>query len=169
MRRVNCIAALMAAMVGASAAFAQNAPAVTVGNAWSRATSASAGTGGVYLSLSATAAADRVTGASSPVAERAELHETVNENGVMKMLPVPALAVEPGRPVTMKPGGLHIMLMGLKQPLRRGERFPLSLTFEKSAPVTVSVIVEGPGASGPAMDHGSMNHGSTGREAPKPK
>jgi copper(I)-binding protein len=96
----------------------------------------------------------------------------------MKMLPVTALAVEPGKPVALKPGSLHIMLLGLKQPLRRGDRFPLTLTFEKAPPVTVDVAIQGPGAAGPAMDHGSMgsgtmNHGSMApgsmnHEAPKP-
>src|SRR5260370_28733473 len=119
-------ALLLAALATGPAAFAQASPSVAVGDAWSRATSASARTGGVFLSLRATGAADRVTGASTPVAERAELHETVNDKGGMKMLPVTALAGEPGQPVALEPGSLHIMLLGLKQPLRRGGTLSLS-------------------------------------------
>ncbi len=160
----QAISAALLLLTVSGAAFAQTAPAVTVGNAWSRATSARAQTGGVYLSLTAIGAADNVIGASTPVAEQAELHSTMNDNGVMKMLPVPVLTVEPGKPMVMTPGTVHIMLMGMKQQLRRGEHFPLTLTFKNAPPATVSVVVEGPGASGPAMDHGSMNH-----DASKPR
>ena len=70
----------------------------------------------------------------------------------MRMRPVQALPLAPGKPLTMRPGGYHIMLMELKQPLRRGESFPLTLTFEHAAPVTVQVPVVASSASGP-MQH----------------
>ena len=91
-------------------------------------------------------------GVLDPAAMMAELHETRKENGVMRMRSVQALPLEPGKPVKMQPGGYHIMLMDLKQPLEQGESFPITLTFEHAAPVTVQVPVMAPGAAGP-MQH----------------
>lgn len=149
---------ILAAFLLAAPALAQ-AQGVTVDHPWARATAPSAKVGGVFLTLVPGAAPDKVVGASSPVAGSVELHRTVQENGVMKMLPVETLPVEPGKPVELKPGGLHIMLMGLKQQLKQGTTFPVTLTFEKSPPVTATVTVAGPGASGPAMDMHS-GHGA---------
>lgn len=153
--------ALLAALLLAAPAFAQ-AQGVTVDHPWARATTPSAKAGGLFLTLKGGAEPDRLLGASTPVAEVSELHRTVQENGVMKMLPVDALPVEAGKPVELKPGGLHIMLMGLKRQLKQGETFPVTLRFEKSPPVTATVTIAGPGAAGPAMDM----HGGHG--APKP-
>ncbi len=122
-------------------------------DAWARATTASAKTGGVFLTLSADDVTDRLVSASSPAAKIVELHETVNDGGVMRMRPVERLVVEDGQKVVLKPGGLHIMLMGLTRPLNRGETFPITLTFEKSPPVTATVTVQSAGASGPAHSH----------------
>ena len=63
---------------------------------------------------------------------------------------------EPAQPVTLKPGGAHIMLMGLNQPLQAGQSFPLTLTFEKAGQREVSVAVEKPGAMGPGGHAGGM-------------
>jgi len=68
---------------------------------------------------------------------------------VMKMRPLAGLDVPAGQPVTLKPSGDHIMLMGLNGPLREGQSFPLTLTFEKAGTRDVTVAVEKPGASGP--------------------
>jgi len=95
--------------------------------------------------------ADRVTKVESPVAATAELHQTVEESGVMKMTLVPVLVLAPGKSVTLKPGGYHVMLMGLKAPLKQGEHFPITLYFANSPPVTVEVQIAAPGAAGPAM------------------
>jgi copper(I)-binding protein len=135
----------------APAAGAQQAP-VAVEQAWARATSPSAKVGGAFLTITA-AAADAMVSASSPVAGMAELHQTVNEAGVMKMLPVPSLALAPGKAVELKPGGYHIMLMGLKHPLKQGDSFLLTLIFQHAGPVTVQVHVEAAGASAPAHMH----------------
>ena len=74
----------------------------------------------------------------------------------MKMRPVAAIALDPGKPVTLSPGGYHAMLMGLKSPLEAGDGFPLTLTFEDAQPITVTVKVEAVGATGMAHDHGTM-------------
>jgi copper(I)-binding protein len=140
-----------AALLGLAAsplpALAQ-APAVEVTEAWARATTSAARAGGVFLTLKATGAPDRVVSASSPVAEKVELHETVRDGNVMRMREVPALEVLPGTPLVLQPGGLHIMLIGLKRQLNRGESFPLTITFEKAPPVTATVTVQAAGAGG---------------------
>ncbi|MBP2232607.1 copper(I)-binding protein [Azospirillum agricola] len=76
----------------------------------------------------------------------------VGVNGVMKMRPVDVIEVTPGSPTALQPGGLHIMLLGLKQPLVKGKAFPLTLTFEKAGPVTVQVDVQGAGAAAPSHE-----------------
>jgi copper(I)-binding protein len=126
-----------------------------VSHAWARATAANAMSGAAYLTLAAEGHPDTLVGVSTPAAKTAELHQTVDDKGIMKMLPVPQLALQPGTPVTFTPGGYHIMLMGLAHPLKRGESFPLTLQFEHAAPQTVSVTIEGAGAmeSMPGMQH----------------
>ncbi len=122
----------------------------TVAMPWARATAPLAKIGGAFMTITSPVA-DSVVGASTPVAETAELHQTVEQNGVMKMLAVPVLPLEPGKSVILKPGSYHLMLMGLKAPLKLGDSFPLTFTFAHSKPVTVQVKVEAPGAAGPAM------------------
>lgn len=134
------------ALLAPSVAFAQ----VTIDMPWARATAPKAMVGGAFMTITSIAA-DRVTRVESPVASTAELHQTVEEAGVMKMKPVPALVLEPGKSVTLKPGGYHVMLMGLTAPLKQGEHFPITLYFAKSPPVTVEVQIAAPGAAGPAL------------------
>jgi copper(I)-binding protein len=137
---------LAAALLVGAPALAQ-AQAMQVENAWARATAAGAMSGGIFLTLTDTGAPDRLLGASTPVAATAELHETVNDNGVMRMRPVPALPLETGRAVVLKPGGFHLMLMGLRRQLKPGDSFPVTLTFEKAGAVTATVTVAAAGAS----------------------
>ena len=128
----------------ASAALAQTNQ-LEVSNAWARATPGKAEIGGVYLSLQSPVA-DRLTGLSTPVASTAQLHTGTMEGGIMKMRPLPELDLPAGQPVALKPGGEHIMLIGLQQPLREGQSFTLTLNFEKAGARSVSVAVEKAGA-----------------------
>ena len=80
--------------------------------------------------------------ADSPAADKVELHTHLNENGVMKMRQVDAVTVEAGSSVAFKPGSYHIMLIGLHNPLKAGQRVPLTLVFEKSGQATVEVQVD---------------------------
>ena len=96
---------------------------IRVENAWSR-VAMQGGTGVVYLTITDSGAPDRLMSIAAPVAAKAELHESFTEHGVAKMRAVAALPVVPGTPVTLAPGGYHIMLMGLKQPLKEGDSFP---------------------------------------------
>lgn len=131
----------------------QNGIAVT--DAWSRAAMAGR-TGIVYLTITDTGAPDRLTGVSSPVAATASLHESIDDHGVMKMRPVAALPIQPGKPLKLAPDGYHIMLEGLKQPLQPGQTFPVTLTFANAGQVTATATVQKAGGS-TAMDHGSMS------------
>jgi len=139
--------ALAAGLVIASTALAQPAQ-LEVNNAWARATAGKADTGVAYVAIQSPTA-DRLVSLSTPVAKKAELHTMSMQGMVMKMRPLSGLDIPAGQPVTLKPGGDHIMLMGLNQALRPGETFPLTLDFEKAGSRTVIVTVEKAGATGP--------------------
>lgn len=127
---------------------------VSVTSPFSRASAPTAKAGAAFLTLNIDAGSDKLLGGSSPVAEKVELHTHLMDNGIAKMRPVEGgIAVTAGTPTELKPGGLHIMLIGLKAPLKQGESFPLTLNFEKAGTVTVSVPVQGPGAKAPMADH----------------
>jgi periplasmic copper chaperone A len=127
---------------------------IRVENAWSRA-AMQGRTGVVYLTIVDDDAPDRLTAVASPVATKAELHESFTDNGVAKMRPVATLRVAHGETLTLAPGGYHIMLTGLKQPLRQGDTFPVMLSFEKAGQVTAMVAVQKAGGSMP-MGHDAM-------------
>ncbi|WP_372399182.1 copper chaperone PCu(A)C [Azospirillum sp. HJ39] len=154
MKRILGIATALT-LLGAGGVLAHEyrAGPIEIGHPWARATATAAPNGGAYLSLTnGGTAEDRLLAASTPVAEKAELHTHLNENGVMKMREVPAIAVPPGETVKLAPGGLHVMLLGLKQPLVKGSNFPLTLRFEKAGNVDVEVAVQAAGESKP--EHG---------------
>lgn len=153
--RAASAALALAAVLSATIPGAQaQTPAVTVQNPWARASAGNAANGAAYLTLTGTAA-NRLVSASSPVATTVELHEVVNDNGVMKMRAIRGIEIVPGKPTTLAPGGLHVMLLGLRQPLRQGESIPLTLTFAQGAPMTIQVPVQAVGAMGadPAHKH----------------
>ena len=139
--------ALAASLAIASAALAQPTQ-LEVNSAWAGATPGKAENGAAYLTIQSPTA-DRLVSVSSPVAKKAELHSMSMQGAVMKMRPIDGLDVPAGQPVALKPGGEHIMLMGLNQQLHEGQSFPLTLDFEKAGPRTVTVTVEKAGAKGP--------------------
>ncbi len=146
--------AFAACLLIAGAAMAQTGL-VEVKDAWARATPGKAENGAAYLTI-VSPGADRLVSLSTPVAKKAELHTMTTEGGVMKMRPLAGLDVPAEQPVTLKPGGAHIMLMGLNQPLQAGQSFPLTLSFEKAGQREVTVAVEKPGAMGPEGYTGGM-------------
>lgn len=149
MKKLLLAAVLALAPLPAFAADATLGP-LQVDQPWSRATAASARNGGAYLVVrNAGPDGDRLVAAATTVAGRAELHTHIDDSGVMKMRHVPAIDVPAGGQAVLKPGGFHVMLMELKAPLAEGQRFPLTLTFEKAGSVTVEVAVGKPGAMGP--------------------
>jgi len=115
---------------------------------WARATPGQAQNGAVYLTI-VSPTTDRLTAASSPVAEKVELHTMSMEGGVMSMRPLTAIDIPAGQAVTLSPGGTHMMLLGLTQPLREGQSFPLTLSFDHAGPRQVTVVIEKAGAMGP--------------------
>ncbi len=84
--------------------------------------------------------------ASTPIAAQVGPHKMTNDNGVMRMRPLDAVEVKAGGRTELKPGGIHFMLTGLKAPLKEGQNFPLTLTFEKAGVIETTVPVEKPGA-----------------------
>src|SRR6516162_11900768 len=132
---------LLAGLLWAATAGAADS-AIKIDKAWARATMQPGATGVVYLTVSNSGpAADRLVSVSSPVAAGAGLHIMLMEGTVMQMRPVDALDVKPGDTVQLKPGGLHIMLTNLKEALKQGQHFPLTLDFEKAGRVEVEVTV----------------------------
>lgn len=140
--------AVAACLVVACAALAQTGQ-LEVSNAWARATPAKTENGIAYLTIRSSTP-DRLVSVSSPVAKKAELNTMEMSGMVMKMRPLASLDIPAGQPVTLKPSGEHIMLLGLDGPLREGQSFSLTLTFEKAGAREVTVTVEKPGAAGPA-------------------
>jgi periplasmic copper chaperone A len=139
--------AVAACLVVAGAVLAQTGQ-LEVTSPWARATPAKAENGVAYLTIRSPTA-DRLLSVSSPVAKKAELHTMGMSGVVMKMRPLASLDIPAGQPVTLKPGGEHIMLLGLNGPLHEGQSFPLTLTFENAGAREVTVVVEKPGAAGP--------------------
>ncbi len=137
---------------------------IMVEHAWARASMVNIGA--AYLMVvNGGKTADRLIAATTPVAAKAQIHRHVMKGSVAQMRHVKALDIPAGKHVEFKPGGLHLMLMGLKQPLKKGQSFPLTLTFEKAGKITVRAIVLKVGSSGPAhhpggkMDDHGAHHG----------
>jgi hypothetical protein len=139
MRHIILAATLLLAVPIAASA---QAPTVKVEQAWARPAAGVGANGAVYLTLTAEGAPDQLTGASTPVADMAMLHESTTAGAVARMRDVDSLPLPAGQAVTLRPGGYHIMLMGLKQKLKPGDSFPLTLSFAKApaASVTVNVL-----------------------------
>lgn len=128
--------------------------AIRIGHPWARATAPAAPAAGAYMTLSNAGAADRLLAVSAAVADSVELHTMSMDGNVMRMRKLEqGIELPAGQTVELKPGGLHVMFIGLKKPLKEGERFPLALRFEKAGTLTVEVKVEGMGAAPPAHEH----------------
>jgi copper(I)-binding protein len=118
---------------------------VVVDDAWANATPVGATVAAVYLQVTARKA-DTLLSATTTVADQIEMHTSSEENGMMKMRPLPSARLEPGKPFMFSPMGAHFMLMGLRQPLQPGLRFPMTLQFEHAGERTVQVQVVEPGS-----------------------
>jgi hypothetical protein len=117
---------------------------IDIGHPYARPTREGQMVGAGYLKLANKGPVDRLVSATSPAAGSVEIHSMSMEGDVMKMRQVDAIEIATGQTVELKPGGYHLMLMGLKAPLKVGEKFPLTLKFEKSGEVVVTVNVEEP-------------------------
>ncbi|HXC27088.1 MAG TPA: copper chaperone PCu(A)C [Stellaceae bacterium] len=145
-------------------AFAQGAD-VEITNAWARATPGGAQTAVAYATIEAPGG-DRLTSASTPAAQKAEIHEMSMDGNVMKMRLVDGVDLPAGQAVALKPGGYHIMLSGLAKPLQEGDSFPLTLNFAKAGARQVTVNVAKVGAMGPAKESSGDSVGMPGMTMP---
>jgi len=129
---------------------------LVISQVWSRATPGGAKIAGGYLTIENKGSApDLLIGGSGDFAGRVEVHEMAMNNGVMTMRSLDkGLAIEPGKTVKLAPGGYHLMLMDLKNPLKQGDKVPLTLEFQKAGKVKLALEVQGVGAQAPATgDH----------------
>jgi len=141
MSLVMRLLALTAAAALAAPAVAK-APALHV-SGWARATVAAQSGSAAYLTIHNTGpGADRLLAISTPAATSASIHSTSMAGGVMRMRSAGAQAIPAGGTLQMKPGGVHVMLMGLKAPLKTGQRLPLTLRFQRAGLVRTSVPIQ---------------------------
>jgi hypothetical protein len=121
---------------------------IVVTEPWARATPGPVRIGVAYLTITNRGSApDRLVRVETPVAERAELHISVMQNGVMQMRPLESVALPPGHTVQFAPGGMHIMLINLNAPLEEGGHFDMRLILERTGGLDIQVPVVGVGAS----------------------
>ena len=146
---------LAAASLGSAVGQEIKAGDLAIDRPWSRATPAGAKVGAGYMTITNKGSApDRLIGASTAAAGRVEIHEMAMKDGVMTMRPTSGgLPIEPGKTVTLAPGGYHFMLMDLKAPLKQGAKLPVTLEFEKAGKVNVTLDVQAVGAQQPAAGH----------------
>jgi copper(I)-binding protein len=123
---------------------------------WARATPKGASSGAAYMTITNNGTTpDRVSCVSSDLSADCQIHTMSMENGVMKMRPVEGgQQIKPGETVTLKPGGLHVMLINLKQALAPGKMVEATLQFEKAGTVKVEFPIAAIGASAPGTTSG---------------
>ncbi|MFT0736016.1 copper chaperone PCu(A)C [Ralstonia wenshanensis] len=148
------LAMLCAGLLASAAAFAQ----VTVQDAWVRGTVPGQTSSGAFMTLQSADGA-KVVGVSTPVAGSAEIHEMKMEGDVMRMRAMPSLDLPKGQTVQLKPGGYHVMLMNLKQPLVKDTTVPLTLKVELADKRVVEQKVEARVRDLTAGNMPAMNHG----------
>lgn len=160
MNRIQFIAAVILVGYWVVPAHADD---VTVGSLkisapWVRATPKGAPVGGGYMTITNTGSApDRLVGGSTDASSRFEIHEMSMDGGVMKMRPLDKeLEIKPGKTVELKPGGYHLMFVGLNKPFEAGQHIKATLEFEKAGKVAVDFTVQGVGAQTGGVSSGGM-------------
>ena len=144
----------IALTIGAVIAYTMTANAgnVEIGHAYAPVSIGAGKTGAVYFIVSNKAGtADRLISASTPAARKAEVHNHLMEDGVMKMRKVDGLEIASGGQVMFKPGGYHLMLFGLEKPLAVGSSIEVELQFENAGKMTLQVPVK-------PLDHKPLDH-----------
>ena len=135
---------LITSLLASIASTAVAGPAIVIDHAHARATVPGQTTGAAYIDIENRGKIeDKLLKISSPMAQSAEVHSMTMDGTVMRMREVGQVDLKPATKVTMAANeGLHIMLIGLKQPLRPGQKIPLSLRFEKAGKIDVDVTVD---------------------------
>jgi periplasmic copper chaperone A len=150
MKTIVLAASTVAALfvqVGASSAQATK---IEIADAWARPSIGQSRNSVAYMKLTNRGAdADRLVAASTPAAGKVELHTTVRDGDVLRMREVPTVDLKPGEAVAFAPGGLHVMLLDVREPLKAGQNFPLTLRFEKAGEQQVTVTVRQGAAPAP--------------------
>jgi periplasmic copper chaperone A len=131
--------------------------AIAIGHPFAQATLPGQPNGGAYLRLENQGGADKLLSATSPAARSVEMHMTHMDGDVMRMRQVDGIELPANKLVELKPGASHIMLLGLKAPLKEGDSFPMTLKFEKAGEVVVDVKVQSLQPAAPAAA-ASMHH-----------
>ena len=131
----------------AASAQEHKASTILIGHPHARATVSGQPTGGGYMSITNSGAADKLLSASAAVSTSVELHSMKMEGSMMRMRRLDALVLPAASTVVLEPGGLHLMFVGLKAPLKAGESFPLKLRLEKAGEVEVQVKIEAAGST----------------------
>ncbi|MFD2262893.1 copper chaperone PCu(A)C [Lacibacterium aquatile] len=153
---MRILTGLLAATLLATPVFAHEykAGAILVDHPFARAVTSAQKTASVYMTLKNEGAADRLVEASTPVAKSVDAHINVKKGEVITMQHLDAIDVPAGQTVELNPRApLHLMLMDLKQPLKVGEKFPMTLRFEKAGTVDVIIHIEKPGAMDAGAHH----------------
>jgi copper(I)-binding protein len=119
---------------------------IELDHVWTRATPPGAAVAAVYARIVANEA-DELVAISSPAAATAEIHATIESDGMVTMRPLTSVSLPSGIPVQFESGGLHIMLLGLHEPLIAGGTVPVTFTFKSAAPITVAADILAPGGS----------------------
>ncbi|HEY4957277.1 MAG TPA: copper chaperone PCu(A)C [Caldimonas sp.] len=150
------IALALSALAALAAAHGSNAGDIAIGHPFATPSIAGTTTGAAYFATleNTGATADKLLRASTPVAARVEIHTmSVDAQGVMRMREIDGIALAPKTKVQMRPGmGMHLMLIGVKEPLKEGATFPMTLQFERAGTVEVKVVVQTPRARGAAEE-----------------
>ena len=122
--------------------------ALQIGHPWARATAPTAPSAGGFLTITNTGTtADKLITVKTPTADMAQIHEMKMDGNVMRMREVAGgLEIPPGATMTLAPGGYHVMMMGLKAPLKQGEKVPVTLVFEKAGSIDLELDVVAMGA-----------------------
>jgi copper(I)-binding protein len=138
---------LLALHAGAAWAHSHEKGDIQIRHPWSRATAPGAKVGAGYLEVRNNGAQpDRLLSASTAAAKRVELHVTQRDGEVMRMREVRTLEIPARERFTLRPGGAHMMLVDLAQPLKKGDRFKMTLRFERAGEIEVEVEVQDLGA-----------------------
>jgi len=148
---------------GALAALSHAAEAnLSLSSAWVRPTLGAGRTTAAYLTITNSGtAADRLVAAEIPYAGSVEIHTAGMEDGIMRMRRLEGLDIAPGTTVHLAPGGIHIMVIGLSEPIKSGDEVPLTLTFEEAGSLTIiaTVSLASPAHAPERMDEGMQHHG----------
>lgn len=140
------IAIVVAVWAIASPALAEES--VRVSDAWARATILASRPGAAYLTIESVSE-DRLVSITTRVADHVMIHAVEKDGDVSRMKHIETLELPAGERITLAPGGMHLMLMGLQDKLSEGMTFPMTLSFENAGEITVEVFVLGIAAEGP--------------------